>query len=150
MGDCDLQWGCRASCGQDFRSQCPEGWQNQSSLCVAPITYAGVCSYSVDMASMNEAQKRSFASTCSVKFPCMATNTNRVPSEGYNGKYQHDGPISQANVEASLEKTGMEAGIPKEWIVMSSSADVVTKLIEQTAQRLSRDDCGTEVSFAPQ
>merc|ERR1712228_5678 len=118
--DCDLQWGCRASCEQDFRSQCPEGWQNQSSLCVAPITYAGVCSYSVDTANMNEAQKRTFASTCSVRFPCMGMNTHDVSSEGHNSKFQNDGPIPRACEKTTLGKNGLEAGIPKEWIAMPS------------------------------
>jgi len=127
--DCDLRWGCRASCEQDFRSQCPEGWQNQSSLCVAPITYAGVCSYSVDMASMNEAQKISFASTCSVLFPCIGSNASDVSAEGYSEKLQNDGPVPQASRKATLEKNGLEAGIPKEWVVMPSGpldiADVI-------------------------
>merc|ERR1712039_726138 len=101
----------------------------RSSLCVAPIAYAGVCSYGVDTANMSEAQKRAFALTCSVQFPCVGSNVTVVASEGHSEKVTEDGPIPQATKNTTFEKNWSEVEIPTEWIAMPSgpldAADVI-------------------------
>jgi CPW-WPC domain-containing protein len=70
---CNLTWRCKVSCQRDFAADCPEGWQNVLGLCVAPPIYAGDCSYSVNTTLMDETQKKSFAQSCALQFPCEGT-----------------------------------------------------------------------------
>lgn len=61
-------------CPQDYTKQCPEEWievVKNPGLCMAPASYAGVCSFSINTTDMSGVQKRDFAQKCSVQFPCL-------------------------------------------------------------------------------
>merc|ERR1711997_750519 len=67
---CGLIWPCRISCERDYSKKCPEDWQSESNLCVAPAAYAGDCSYGVDTSDMSNEQKEAWASRCGVRWQC--------------------------------------------------------------------------------
>lgn len=70
---CNIRWPCAVLCEQDFGATCPEHWREvdmNPGLCAAPPTYTGNCEFIANMSTMTVAQKRSFASRCSVDFPC--------------------------------------------------------------------------------
>jgi len=121
--DCELQWACRSSCKRDYSAACPEGWQKKLNLCVAPATYAGDCSHSVDTTYMNDAQKKTFASNCVVKFPCQGTGTPQHSTTASQlGKMNlGNGPIQDGSEGIILEKKRMlHPGLPEEWFKMPS------------------------------
>eukprot|EP00929_Paragymnodinium_shiwhaense_P111911 TRINITY_DN80186_c0_g1_i1.p1 TRINITY_DN80186_c0_g1~~TRINITY_DN80186_c0_g1_i1.p1 ORF type:complete len:207 (-),score=48.87 TRINITY_DN80186_c0_g1_i1:92-646(-) len=60
---------CAAPCDQNL-SACPEGWQEQSGLCVAGGEYDGLCSPVMDFRKAGDAKKASWAARCSAKFSC--------------------------------------------------------------------------------
>merc|ERR1712194_718753 len=69
---CSASWPCSASCRKDF-SSCPSGWTNAgSSLCLAPMGYAGLCSPATDFATFSDRGKADWAALCSAKWPCAA------------------------------------------------------------------------------
>lgn len=70
---CGFNWKCKEQCEQDFSSACPEEWTEvpmNPGLCMAPPTYAGSCSFSVDTAPLSSAQRLAFGNKCAVKWPC--------------------------------------------------------------------------------
>jgi len=91
---CKFAWPCKTSCAQDFRQQCPEGWNEipmNPGLCMAPMTYAGSCSFSVNTTAMSSEQKKMFAKKCGAAFPCSATNS--AADQGVEGNDMPDGPV---------------------------------------------------------
>lgn len=102
---CGFNWKCKGDCAQDFSKSCPADWQEVPSnpgTCVAPVTYAGVCSFSVDTSHMSAEQKSAFAAKCAVSFGCLgsdsagtgagagASATTGGASDGGNAR---DGPV---------------------------------------------------------
>jgi len=69
---CGVQWPCKHSCIEDFAgATCPESWQHLGSgSCLAPAVYAGGCLPLQNLGGFTEGQKKSFASSCNVPFPC--------------------------------------------------------------------------------
>jgi CPW-WPC domain-containing protein len=70
---CNVTWPCLQPCLQDFHAPCPEQWHEvelNPGVCVAPATYTGTCDFIADIGVMSPAQKRAFASQCSINFPC--------------------------------------------------------------------------------
>lgn len=68
---CDSQFPCVAACAMDFSSQCPEGWDiDTSNHCVAPAEYAGPCVGRKDFRGASSPAKSHWSSICSVRWPC--------------------------------------------------------------------------------
>lgn len=73
---CGFSWPCLGSCQQDYSKACPENWQEVAmnpGMCMAPSTYAGQCSFSVNTAGMGAEQKSAFARKCATRFPCLGS-----------------------------------------------------------------------------
>jgi len=71
---CAFNWKCKASCEQDLSKPCPEDWTEvplNPGVCVAPTTYSGICSFSVNTSHMSTAEKSAFARKCAVRFQCL-------------------------------------------------------------------------------
>lgn len=72
---CGFNWKCQDVCRQDWSKSCPEEWTEvpmNPGFCMAPPTYSGICSFSVNTSRMSSDQKASYARKCAVKFPCLA------------------------------------------------------------------------------
>lgn len=70
---CNVTWPCLQPCLQDFHALCPEQWHEvelNPGVCAAPATYTGTCDFIANIGVMSPAQKRAFASQCSISFPC--------------------------------------------------------------------------------
>jgi CPW-WPC domain-containing protein len=90
---CNLTWRCKVSCQRDFSAACPEGWEIVVGLCMAPPTYAGDCSYSVNTTLMDETQKKSFAQSCALQFPCEGTSDGLLKHPTTKRKSLDNGPV---------------------------------------------------------
>jgi len=66
---CRLSWPCISSCPKNFQS-CPESWQNVEGLCVAPLTYTGICSPAIGFAHFTVNQKVEWSTLCDAPWPC--------------------------------------------------------------------------------
>lgn len=101
---CGFQWKCQGSCQQDFSKACPEEWVEvpmNPGICTAPATYAGICSFSVNTASMTVDQKSAFAQKCAARFPCLGAEdagaTGAVLPGG--GEPLPEGPLDSAGLK---------------------------------------------------
>merc|ERR1712190_345239 len=85
------------ACDQDFSLTCPKGWSEIGGLCVAPATYAGDCSFSVNTTGMSDVQKSALGFKCGVEFPCMGggsgNDQGRSESESSSSAESPSGPI---------------------------------------------------------
>jgi len=71
---CGFNWKCSVACEQDYSASCPDAWVEvplNPGLCSAPVTYSGVCGFSVNTKRMSNEQKGAFAKKCAVSFPCL-------------------------------------------------------------------------------
>lgn len=92
---CGFTWPCKIECAQDYTKSCPEDWTEvpmSPGLCVAPTTYAGICSYSVNTSAMTLGQKQAFARKCGAQFPCEGPASANRPSIESQSMLP-DGPI---------------------------------------------------------
>lgn len=94
---CGFQWKCQGSCQQDFSKACPDEWQEvpmNPGMCMAPATYTGICSFSVNTTGMTADQKAAFARKCAVKFPCLGLGAAAAAGAGsHNAGPMPDGPV---------------------------------------------------------
>lgn len=111
--DCNLRWKCKESCDMDLSAKCPAGWDDADDLCVAPVTYAGKCEYTVNTDDMNEAEKQAFASHCDVRFPCVGMG---IVASGPHSEVKHlgNGPIPSEQVAKGSDVKTDELGPLKE------------------------------------
>lgn len=65
---CEVAWPC-APCITDF-SACPAGWSPIGRLCIAPDSYAGLCSPVADFSGFAHADKAVWSASCAVRWPC--------------------------------------------------------------------------------
>lgn len=95
---CGFQWPCQGSCQQDFSKPCPEDWQEvpmNPSMCMAPATYSGICSFSVNTADMTAQQKADFARKCATRFPCLGSQASAAAGAASERPGPlPDGPVS--------------------------------------------------------
>jgi len=66
---CRLTWPCEDACAKDFAS-CPDQWTNIEGLCLAPKSYAGMCSPATDFSAFSSTQKIQWAELCDAPWPC--------------------------------------------------------------------------------
>jgi len=117
--ECGFTWACRAACERDYSARCPEGWQSEQNLCVAPATYAGDCSYSVDTSDLTEGQKEAWASRCSVRWQCAVPGSDDIIAKpGARVQKVEDGPVHQS-MEGGTNPT-LEIGLPTDWFKLPS------------------------------
>lgn len=57
------------SCARDY-SGCPGGWARTAGGCIAPNSYSGTCTGTMDF-SGTPVEKAQLAQQCGVRFPCM-------------------------------------------------------------------------------
>lgn len=94
---CGFNWKCKIPCVQDYSQACPKDWNPilaNPSVCMAPVTYAGVCSFSVNTTLMTPLQKSLFARKCGVEFPCLggvAVTASAIAAD--NAGLMPDGPV---------------------------------------------------------
>merc|ERR1711935_1112282 len=94
---CSMRWPCMTICQHDYNAVCPEGWTlSAESLCLAPATYVGDCSYGVDVSLMGLTQKLAFAKKCIAPFPCLSPTQDNDRAEKAAPTGQ-EGPMDNAN-----------------------------------------------------
>merc|ERR1719291_819061 len=84
-------------------------------ICMAPATYAGVCSFSINTTDMSGGQKRDFARKCLVQFPCLGAEEHQ--SMGHEeGELMPNGPVRStgAIIEVALTR-GKRRSLAKEF-----------------------------------
>ena len=75
--ECRLSWPCTPSCARDF-SGCPESWESSSGACIAPGSYAGMCSTTTSFSGYSTRQKADWAALCDAAWPCLAATARAV------------------------------------------------------------------------
>merc|ERR1712216_1112780 len=127
---CGFNWKCKDECEQDWSKTCPEDWHEiplNPGLCMAPSTYAGICSFSVSTSKMTAAQKAAFAAKCAANFQCLTSG----PAVGAAEATQKlapmpDGPVSidgqvavaQTQIAGGTERVEKAFHIPSgPWVV---------------------------------
>jgi len=95
---CGFNWNCKQSCVQDLSASCPDAWGEvplNPGICAAPVTYSGVCSFSVNTTHMTQEQKGAFARKCAVKFPCLGASAAAAvaASAERSAGLMPDGPV---------------------------------------------------------
>lgn len=98
---CNVSWPCRKLCEEDYGRACPAGWNEipaASGVCVAPLTYAGGCAFTVNTSGMVEHQKRKFAAECFVTYPCAKPGRSVEAGESFDSL---DGPVESRISESS-------------------------------------------------
>lgn len=95
-------------CVRDYSVQCPEGFEEQATDCIATPDYTGPCSRKQpELFLLSSTAKTSWASVCKANYPCMP---DRCPAgaeysqpcpigwyEGSNGRCSTEDPLSQCN-----------------------------------------------------
>ena len=67
---CRASFPCVSSCKRSFDA-CPMGWKKGASgSCIAPSSYAGICSPSTNFGGFNNEAKAQWSSLCEADFPC--------------------------------------------------------------------------------
>lgn len=98
---CNFKWKCKAGCQQDFSNACPESWSEvplSPGTCMAPATYAGVCSFSVNTTHMTMEQRAAFGAKCAVTWPCLSHGAAAAAGVEHKASIMLDGP-GAANVQ---------------------------------------------------
>merc|ERR1712176_1689169 len=72
-------------------------------LCMAPSTYAGICSYSVNTSAMVWEQKRSYAQKCGANFPCLGNGLEAKSTSDQAHALLPDGPVADSGEVKGLE-----------------------------------------------
>merc|ERR1712216_940147 len=108
---CGFNWKCKEPCVQDFSKNCPEDGSEvprNPGLCMAPATYAGLCSFSVNTARMTPQQKDAFAQKCLAKFPCMSAEAlaKAAARAAHHSGLMPDGPVAQTGRILPVSPTG--------------------------------------------
>lgn len=87
---CGVRWPCRQSlrnllqvgrvalpgafhddCIPNYNALCPRGWKTErEQSCSAPLSYSGLCGYSVSPLSYTTQMKEAWAAVCSARWPC--------------------------------------------------------------------------------
>jgi len=67
---CRASWPCAASCERDFDG-CPQDWDNFDGLCIAPLSYDGMCSPAMVFKTFSTTKKGEWAATCGSSWPCI-------------------------------------------------------------------------------
>lgn len=111
---CSFNWKCKATCVEDYSKACPEDWSEvpmNPGICVAPVTYTGVCGFSIDASSMTSDQKAAFARKCAVNYACTgAGSSSPAQSAAHPEGLMPDGPVGPASLIAA---TGSLATVPQ-------------------------------------
>lgn len=93
---CGFDWKCSVACEQDYSASCPDAWEEvpfNPGLCLAPVTYSGVCGFSVNTTLMSNEQKGAFAKKCSVLFPCLGASVAAAATAEHLADAMLDGPV---------------------------------------------------------
>merc|ERR1712232_443834 len=80
------------------------GWIDTHGLCTAPPQYAGDCDFKINTTGMTAAEKKNFASKCSVTFPCAGEAPPPAASTGETSL--KNGPL-----ELSVDKIKADGGL---------------------------------------
>jgi len=110
---CGFNWKCKTSCDQDWNQACPEDWSEvpmNPSLCMAPATYSGICSFSANTSRMTIEQKAAFGQKCDVKFPCLGPAATAGAAAAAQSTGPPDGPIGFDGKVASVMEMPAVAG----------------------------------------
>jgi len=108
---CSMGWPCMTMCQHDYNAVCPQGWVlSAESLCVAPATYVGDCSYGVDMSLMGLTQKLAFANKCIAPFPCLSPTQGNDRTEKAAPTTPEDGPMDSVNEKHIFSHPSKNAG----------------------------------------
>lgn len=67
---CSVAWPCKDKCFRNYKSACPEGWDNVKGLCYAPKSYNGPCVGEKNFTEYDSYSKGLWAKECGVKWPC--------------------------------------------------------------------------------
>merc|ERR1712072_322493 len=89
---------CKTSCDQDFSKTCPEHWDEvpmNPGICMAPVSYSGLCGFSLNTTRMTPDEKSAFAQKCAAKFPCLSPGAAalRTATSGKRASSMPDGPV---------------------------------------------------------
>merc|ERR1712032_375465 len=87
---CRASWPCAASCEKKVNA-CPLEWDNLDGLCIAPLSYDGICSPAMDFKTFSLNQKGEWAAMCGSSWPCVGDTQNKqsVTHSYVNGPLQN-------------------------------------------------------------
>ncbi|SCN12234.1 CPW-WPC family protein, putative [Plasmodium malariae] len=66
---CDVSYSCIKKCKRDYSFNCPIGWKETLSFCLAPISYKHSCNKMMKK-NMNVQEKTEISKKCNVFWPC--------------------------------------------------------------------------------
>ncbi|VWU50210.1 CPW-WPC family protein [Hepatocystis sp. ex Piliocolobus tephrosceles] len=97
---CDISYPCLQTCKRDYSYNCPIGWKETLSYCLAPVSYKHNCK-KIMRTNMTEKEKLEISTNCHVFWPCSNYEIllkkliyNNLTEEDY--MYIVNGPVDNA------------------------------------------------------
>lgn len=76
---CGMSYACLDACTPDASKPCPLGWlEDVNHDCLAPVGYSGRCVGRKNFEGMRKTEKKLWADTCDVTWPCRRTHQDAI------------------------------------------------------------------------